>query len=71
MKECLNYAKFMKIFSSTDMQNLYQWNSKLCSGKVWYLLHFDVYQPKKPDQIQIVFDCSDTFYEVLTGSMAW
>lgn len=28
------------------------------SGNVWYLPHFGVYHPKKPDQIQVVFDSS-------------
>ena len=27
-------------------------------GRVWYLWHFDVYHPKKPDQVRLVFDCS-------------
>ena len=27
-------------------------------GKVWYLPHLDVYHPKKPDQVRVVFDCS-------------
>ena len=31
-------------------------------GKAWYLPHFHVYHPQKPDQIHIVFDCS-TVYE--------
>ena len=26
-------------------------------GKVWYLPHLDVYHPKKPDQVRVVFDC--------------
>ena len=26
-------------------------------GKVWYLPHFHVYHPKKPDQVRVVFDC--------------
>ena len=30
-------------------------------GKVWYLPHFDVQHPKKPDQIRVVFDCSAVF----------
>ena len=30
-------------------------------GKVWYLPHFNVYHPRKPDQIQVVFDCSAVF----------
>ena len=27
-------------------------------GKAWYLPHFHVYHPRKPDQIRVVFDCS-------------
>lgn len=27
-------------------------------GKVWYLPHFYMYHPKKPDQVRVVFDCS-------------
>ena len=34
---------------------------KTLPGKVWYLPHFNVYHPKKPDQIRVVFDCSATF----------
>ena len=30
-------------------------------GEVWYLPHFGIYHPKKPDQIRVVFDCSATF----------
>ena len=30
-------------------------------GKVWYLPHFNVYHPRKPDQIRVVFDCSAIF----------
>ena len=30
-------------------------------GKVWYLPHFNVYHPRKPDQIRVVFDCSAVF----------
>jgi len=30
-------------------------------GKVWYLPHFGVYHPKKPDQIRVVFDCSAVY----------
>ena len=28
------------------------------SGQLWYLPHFGVYHPKKPDQIRVVFDSS-------------
>ena len=31
-------------------------------GKSWFLPHFHVYHPRKPDQIRVVFDCS-TVYE--------
>ena len=30
-------------------------------GKVWYLPHFDIYHPKKPNQVRVVFDCSAVF----------
>lgn len=39
--------------------------SKNQSGKVWYLPHFGVYHPKKPTQIQVVFDSSAEFEGVL------
>ena len=30
-------------------------------GRVWYLPHFGVYHPRKPDQIRVVFDSSAEF----------
>ena len=30
-------------------------------GKVWYLPHFNIYHPKKPNQVRVVFDCSAVF----------
>ena len=33
-------------------------------GRVWYLPHFGVYHPKKPDQIRVVFDSSAEFQGV-------
>ena len=33
-------------------------------GRVWYLPHFAVYHPKKPDQIRVVFDSSAEFQGV-------
>ena len=30
-------------------------------GKAWYLPHFHVYHPRKPDQIRVVFDCSAVY----------
>ena len=29
-------------------------------GKVWYLPHHDLYHPKKPDKIRVVFNCAAT-----------
>ena len=31
------------------------------NGHVWYLPHFGVYHPKKPDKIRVVFDSSAEF----------
>lgn len=33
-------------------------------GRVWYLPHFGVYHPRKPDQIPVVFDPSAEFHGV-------
>ena len=33
-------------------------------SRVWYLPHFGVYHPKKPDQIRVVFDSSAEFQGV-------
>ena len=33
-------------------------------GRMWYLPHFGVYHPKKPDQIRVVFDSSAEFQGV-------
>ena len=30
-------------------------------GKAWFLPHFHVYHPRKPDQIRVVFDCSAVY----------
>ena len=30
-------------------------------GEVWYLPNFDIYHPKKPNQVRVVFDCSTAF----------
>jgi len=43
------------------------------TGRAWYLPHFGVYHPKKPDQIRVVFDSSAEYRrvspnkELLTG----
>ena len=33
-------------------------------GRIWYLPHFGVYHPRKPDQIRVVFDSSAEFQGV-------
>ena len=43
------------------------------SGRIWYLPHFGVYHPKKPEQVRVVFDSSAEYRgkslnrELLTG----
>ena len=43
------------------------------SGRIWYLPHFGVYHPKKPEQVRVVFDSSAEYQgkslnrELLTG----
>lgn len=37
-------------------------------GNVWYIPHFDVYHPKKPDQIRVVYDCSAVFSDTSLNS---
>ena len=40
------------------------------SGQVWYLPHFEVYHPKKPTQIRVVFDSSAEYEGVsLNGEL--
>lgn len=46
-----NYIAFMQMI-------LERQHASRVPGKVWYLPHFDVYHPKKPDQVRVVFDCS-------------
>ena len=57
-----NYVDFMqKIF---DRQHASRFPGDELTGppgKFWYLPHFDVYHPKKPNQVRVVFDCSAVF----------
>lgn len=46
-----NYIAFMQMI-------LERQHASRVPGKVWYLPHFDVYHPKKPDQVRVVFDRS-------------
>ena len=44
-----------------DASNKAQTVENRKEGKIWYLLHFGVYHPRKPDQICVVFDSSAEF----------
>lgn len=56
------YTEFMKkMFDKNHASLVPPDQLKTAAGKVWYLPHFDIYHPKKPDQIRIVFDCSAIF----------
>ena len=50
-----NYTEFIQVF---DRGHAVSHQIKTTPGKVWYLLHFDVYHSKNPDQICAVFNCS-------------
>lgn len=57
------YTEFMqKMFNKNHASLVPSDQLKTATGKVWYLPHFDIYHPKKPDQIRIVFDCSAIFH---------
>ena len=54
-----NYIAFMqKILERQHTSRVPDNELTPTPGKVWYLPHFDVYHPKKPDQVRVVFDCS-------------
>ena len=53
-----NYIAFMqKILERQHASRVPDNELTPTPGKVWYLPHFDVYHPKKPDQVRVVFDC--------------
>lgn len=57
-----NYVEFMqKILDRQHASRVPTDELTGLPGKVWYLPHFDVYHPKKPDQVRVVFDCSAVF----------
>ena len=57
-----NYINFMeKIFDCHHASAVPADELTTSPGKVWYLPHFDIYHPKKPDQVRVVFDCSAVF----------
>ncbi|PFX27723.1 hypothetical protein AWC38_SpisGene7574 [Stylophora pistillata] len=47
-----------------DQQDQDQMAPIRSGGQVWYLPHFGVYHPRKPDQIRVVFDSSAEFHGV-------
>ena len=63
-KTLKHYTEFMqKIFDKNHASLVPPEELETTAGKVWYLPHFDIYHPKKPDQIRIVFDCSAVFQD--------
>ena len=53
-----NYIAFMqKILERQHASRVPDNELTPTPGKVLYLPHFDVYHPKKPDQVRVVFDC--------------
>jgi len=54
-----HYFEFMeKIISKGHASQIPAEDVKVPDGQVWYLPHFGVYHPKKPNQIRVVFDSS-------------
>ena len=47
-----------------DTSNQAQTVENRNEGKIWYLSHFGVYHPRKPDQIRVVFDSSAEYQGV-------
>ena len=47
-----------------DTSNQVQTVENRNEGKIWYLPHFGVYHPRKPDQIRVVFDSSAEYQGV-------
>ena len=56
------YTEFMKrIFDRSHASYIPKEQLQTTPDQVWYLSHFDVHHPKKPEQIRVVFDCSAAF----------
>ena len=55
----VDYVQFMeKIIKHEHASPIPDEELNAPPGQFWYLLHFQVYHPKKPDQIRVIFDCS-------------
>ena len=50
------YFAFMQKIFDHDHAELVPAESLNCSKSCWYLPHFGIYHPKKPDKIRVVFD---------------
>ena len=51
-----DHVRFMEgVFKDGDAEKV---DIQSEPGKVWYIPHQGVYQPRKPDKIRVVFDCS-------------
>ncbi|XP_067945018.1 uncharacterized protein [Watersipora subatra] len=57
-----DYISFMNSIIESGDAELVLTDSKAKPGRVWYIPHFGVYHPKKPDKIRVVFDCSAKFH---------
>ena len=54
-----DYVDFMKkVFDKGHASPVLPAETKSKPDQVWYLLHFGVYHPKKPEQVRVVFDSS-------------
>ena len=52
------YKKFMIEMMSNGYMEEVPINELKSTTKVWYIPHFGVYHPQKPEKIRIVFDCA-------------
>ncbi len=54
-----DYVTYMNdIIDKGDVEAV---NDDAINGEKWYIPHHGIYHPKKPDKLQVVFDCSATF----------
>ncbi|XP_067950597.1 uncharacterized protein [Watersipora subatra] len=57
-----DYISLMNSIIESGDAELVQTDHKATPGDVWYIPHFGVYHPTKPDKISVVFDCSAKFH---------
>ena len=57
-----DYVAFInEIINKGYVEKVPQKILKTDPGKAWYIPHYGMYHPKKPDKIRVVFDCSAKF----------